>query len=69
MDKEILRMAKKAAKEEDLIYAPDIDALAWMYRFSEMVTIKERHRCAKICDDWGLPELAKAMKGETKKNE
>lgn len=57
-----MKLAKKAAKEEDLIYAPDIAALGWMYRFSRMVIIKERENCAQLIEDAGYPDLAKLIR-------
>lgn len=57
-----MKLAKKAAKEEDLIYAPDIAALSWMYRFSRMITIKERENCAQRIEDAGHPDLAKMLR-------
>ena len=58
MTKELVKLAKKAAKEQDLVYAPDIQAMVWMQRFAEMITITERERCARLAEDWDLPELA-----------
>jgi hypothetical protein len=62
LDKSLVKLAKKAAKEEDLIYAPDIAALGWMYRFSRMVAIKERESCAQLIEDAGHPDLAKLIR-------
>ena len=58
MSKELIKMAKKAAKEYDLVYAPDMQAMAWMQMFSEMITITERERCARLAEEWDCPELA-----------
>lgn len=60
--KDLLRFAKKAAKQEDLVYAPDESALAWMNRFAEMVRISEREKCAAICDELGAHEAAKKIR-------
>lgn len=57
-----MKLAKKAAKEEDLVYAPDIAALSWMHRFSRMISIKERERCAQKLEDAGHPDLAKMLR-------
>ena len=62
MDKQLLKIAKQAAKEKDLVYAPDEVAVQWMHRFSEIVSIGERERCAQICEDMGLPEAAKKIR-------
>jgi hypothetical protein len=62
MTKELVKLAKKAAKEQDLVYAPDIQALIWMQRFAEMVTITERERCARLAEEWEDPELATAIR-------
>lgn len=62
MSVELTKMAKKAAKKSDLVYAPDIDAMVWMQRFSEMVAVYERESCAELCEKWGIPELAKAIR-------
>lgn len=62
MSKELVKIAKKVAKQEDLIYAPDDAALAWMKRFSKMIAIREREMCAQICDDLGLHEAAIAIR-------
>jgi len=62
MTKELVKLAKKAAKEQDLVYAPDMEAMIWMQRFSEMITITERERCARLAEEWELPELAAAIR-------
>ena len=62
MVKELLRFAKKAAKQEDIIYAPDEAAFAWMNRFSEMVRISEREKCAQVCDELGAHDAAKKIR-------
>ena len=62
MDKQLLKIAKQAAKEKDLVYAPDEVAVQWMHRFSEIVSIGERERCAQICEDMGLPDAAKKIR-------
>jgi hypothetical protein len=66
MDKQLLKIAKQAAKEKDLVYAPDEVAVQWMHRFSEIVSIGERERCAQICEDMGLPDAAKKIRESTK---
>ena len=46
-------MANEAAEGEDLIYAPDAAAMAWMRKFSKMVTLAERERCATLVEKMG----------------
>jgi hypothetical protein len=62
MTKELVKLAKKAAKEQELVYAPDIQAMIWMQRFAEMITITERERCARLAEKAGLQELAAAIR-------
>jgi Mor family transcriptional regulator len=57
-----LKVAKDAAVEFDLVYAPDEVAVQWMNRFSEIISIGEREKCAQICEDMGLPEAAKKIR-------
>jgi Mor family transcriptional regulator len=57
-----LKVAEDAAVEFDLIYAPDELAVQWMNRFSEIISIGEREKCAQICEDMGLPEAAKKIR-------
>jgi hypothetical protein len=62
MSKELIRIAKKVAKQEDLIYAPDEDALAWMKTFAKIIKVREREYCAQMCEAWDLPLLAAAIR-------
>ena len=62
MTKELVKLAKKAAKEQNLVYAPDMEAMIWMQRFSEMITITERERCARLAESWDLNLLAEAIR-------
>ena len=55
-------MANEAAEGEDLIYAPDAAAMAWMRKFSKMVTTQERERCAALCEEMGSPDIAAAIR-------
>ena len=57
-------MANEAAEGEDLIYAPDAAAMAWMRKFSKMVTLTERERCAALCEDLGYAQAAEAIRRE-----
>jgi hypothetical protein len=57
-----LKVAEDAAVEFDLVYAPDELAVQWMNRFSEIISIGEREKCAQICEDMGLPEAAKKIR-------
>lgn len=62
MDKVLVKLAKQAAKEEDLVYAPDMAALSWMSRFSQMISIRERERCAQLAESSGNADLAKQIR-------
>lgn len=62
MSKTLIKLAQKLAKDQDMIYAPDMEAIIWMQRFSEIVTVQERERCARLVEDWDLPELAAAIR-------
>ena len=62
MADELYKIAKKVAKKENLIYAPDEDALAWMRTFAQIIKLRERNFCAQICEDMELPEAAAAIR-------
>ncbi len=62
MSRKLFEMANKAAEEEELIYAPDSAAMAWMRRFAKMVAVTERERCAAICEELGYNEAAAAIR-------
>ena len=62
MSRKLFEMANKAAEDEDLIYAPDSAAMAWMRRFAKMVAITERERCAALCEELGHTEAAEAIR-------
>jgi hypothetical protein len=64
MKKELenIKFAKKAAKENNLIYAPDDAALVWMNRFSEIIRMAERDRCVHACEKAGFSEAAKFLR-------
>jgi hypothetical protein len=62
MSKELIRIAKKVAKQEDLIYAPDEDALAWMKTFAKIIKVRERELCAQVCEGMDLPLAAAAIR-------
>lgn len=62
MKKELVKFAQQAAEENDLIYAPDDDALAWMNRFSEIIRIVERNKCADTCEKAGFIDAAKLLR-------
>lgn len=66
MSKTLIKLAQKLAKDQDMIYAPDMEAIIWMQRFSEIVTVQERERCARLAEDWDLPELAAAIREKEK---
>ena len=62
MRNNLVKIAKRAAKEEGLIYAPDIAALAALQRISKILIQNERESCAQLCEDFDLPHLAKAIR-------
>ena len=62
MSRKLFEMANKAAEDEELIYAPDSAAMAWMRRFAKMVAITERERCAALCEELGHTEAAEAIR-------
>jgi hypothetical protein len=62
MSKTLIKLAQKLAKDQDMIYAPDMEAMIWMQRFSEIVTVQERERCARLAEDLDVPELAAAIR-------
>ena len=64
MSRKLFEMANKAAEDEDLIYAPDSAAMAWMRKFSKMVATQERERCARLCEESGYPEMAAEIRRE-----
>jgi hypothetical protein len=61
-----LKVAEDVAVEFDLVYAPDEVAVQWMNRFSEIISIGEREKCAQICEDMGLFEAANKIRSRTK---
>lgn len=62
MSRKLFEIANQVAEEEGLIYAPDSAALAWMRKFSKIVTTQERERCAKLCEKMGSLEIAAAIR-------
>lgn len=50
MKSELTNLAKRVAEENDLVYAPDEAALAWMNEFSKIIRMGERERCAQACE-------------------
>lgn len=62
MRNNLVKIAKRAAKEEGLIYAPDIAALACLQRISKILIQNERESCAQLCEDFDAPHLAKAIR-------
>lgn len=62
MSRKLFEMANQAAGEEALVYAPDSAAMAWMRKFSKMVTTQERERCAKLSEKMGSQEIAAAIR-------
>ena len=64
MSRWLFEEVNKAAEEEDLIYAPDSAAWACMRSIAKVVEVRERERCAKICEQMGLPEAAAKIRRE-----
>ena len=63
MKKELnIKFAQQAAEENNLVYAPDDAALAWINRFSEIIRMSERGMCASACEKAGLLEAAKLLR-------
>jgi len=64
MKKELenLKFAQQTAEENNLVYAPDDVALAWMNRFSEIIRMAERDRCVHACEKAGFLEAVKILK-------
>jgi hypothetical protein len=65
MSRKLFEIANNVAEEEGLIYAPDSAAMAWMRKFSKIITTQERERCAKLSEKMGSKKIAAAIrKGE-----
>lgn len=65
MTRKLFEMANRAAEDEGLVYAPDAAAMSWMRKFSKMVVVAERERCARLCEEAGHQEMAATIrKGE-----
>ena len=62
MSRKLFEMANQAAEDEGLVYAPDSAAMAWMRKFSKMVAVAERERCAALCEELGHTEAAEAIR-------
>lgn len=62
MSRKLFELANKVAEEEELIYAPDSAAMAWMRKFAKMVATQERERCAALCEEMGSPDIAAAIR-------
>lgn len=62
MSRKLFEIANQVAEEEGLIYAPDSAAMAWMRKFSKMITTHERERCAKVSEKMGSQEIAAAIR-------
>jgi hypothetical protein len=58
MSRKLFEMANLAAEDEGLVYAPDSAAMAWMRKFSKMIALTERERCAALCEELGYHEAA-----------
>ncbi len=64
MSRKLFEMANEAAEDEGLVYAPDSAAMAWMRKFSKMISLTERERCAALCEELGHKEAADAIRRE-----
>ena len=64
MSRKLFETVNKAAEELDLIYAPDSAAWACMRSIAKVIEVRERDRCAEICEEMGLPEAAARIRGE-----
>ena len=62
MKRELTKLAKQVAEENDLIYAPDDAALAWMNEFSKIIRIGEKERCAQACEELGMHDAAEVIR-------
>lgn len=62
MTTELIHLAQQSAEAENLVYAPDEIALSWMNRFSNMVRINEREKCAQLCESIGAFDAAKKIR-------
>jgi hypothetical protein len=65
MTRKLFEMANRAAEDEGLVYAPDSAAMSWMRKFSKMIAVAERERCARLCEEAGHKDIAATIrKGE-----
>lgn len=64
MSRKLFEAVNKAAEELDLIYAPDSAAWTCMRSIAKVIELRERERCAEICDHMGLPEAAARIRKE-----
>jgi len=62
MSRKLFEMANRAAEDEGLVYAPDSAAMSWMRKFSKMIAVAERERCARLCEDAGQHEMAAVIR-------
>ena len=62
MSRKLFEMANRVAEEEGLVYAADSAAMSWMRKFSKMVVVAERERCARLCEDMGHTDAATAIR-------
>ena len=64
MSRQLFEIVNKAAGDLDLIYAPDSAAWACMRSIAKVIELRERERCARVCEEMGSPEIAAAIRGE-----
>ena len=62
MTRKLFEMANSVAEEEGLVYAPDSAAMSWMRKFSKMIAVAERERCARLCEEMGHSDMAAAIR-------
>jgi hypothetical protein len=64
MSRKLFEAVNKAAEELDLIYAPDAASWDCMRSVMRVVEVRERERCAVICEKMGLLEAAAKIRKE-----
>ncbi len=64
MSRKLFETVNRAAAELDLVYAPDAAAWDCMRSVARVVEVRERERCAVICEKMGLPEAAAKIRKE-----
>ena len=65
MSRKLFEAVNKVAEELDLVYAPDSAAWSCMRSIAKVIEVRERERCAEICEQMGLPEAAAKIRRES----